>query len=68
MDPWQSFWRSPAFGWRSIFSARLPSWRAAHRAAAVDLLKKSIFNLGVHAMEPLLGTLRSFLISGDLCF
>jgi hypothetical protein len=41
---------------------------AVHSAAAVALLKKSIFNLSVDAMEPLLGSLGSFLISSDLRF
>jgi hypothetical protein len=40
--------------------------RAIHRAAAIALLKKSIFNLRVDPMEPPLGTLGSLLISGDL--
>ena len=36
--------------------------------AVVTLSEKSIFNLRVNAMEPLLGTLGSFLISGNLRF
>jgi hypothetical protein len=34
---------------------------------AFSLRKKSLFNLSIDAMEPLLGPLCSFLISGDLC-
>jgi hypothetical protein len=41
---------------------------ATHRVPALILLKKSIFNLGIDAMELLLRTLGSLLISGDLCF
>jgi hypothetical protein len=39
-----------------------------HAAAPVVLPQKSIFNLRVYAMEPLLRTLGSFLISGNLRF
>jgi hypothetical protein len=41
---------------------------AIHSAAAIALLKKSIFNLSVDAMEPSLSPLGSFLISSDLRF
>jgi hypothetical protein len=41
--------------------------RATHRATAVTLLKKSVFNLRIDPMEPLLSSLGSFLIGGDLC-
>ena len=63
----QAFWVRP------IFSARPPcilrSLRyAIHSAAAIALLKKSIFNLSVDPMEPSLSPLGSFLISGDLRF
>jgi hypothetical protein len=34
---------------------------------AFSLRKKSLFNFSIDAMEPLLGALCSFLISGDLC-
>jgi hypothetical protein len=34
---------------------------------AFSLRKKSFFNFSIDAMEPLLGPLCSFLISGDLC-
>ena len=44
-----------------------PLWCAAHRSAAIALLKKSIFNLRVDAMKPLLGPVGSFAISGDFC-
>jgi hypothetical protein len=39
--------------------------RAVHRTAGIALLKKSIFDLAVDAMEPLLGALGSLLISGE---
>jgi len=39
-----------------------------HAAAPVILPQKSLFNLSVDAMEPLLGPVGSFLISSDLCF
>jgi hypothetical protein len=42
--------------------------RTVHRAGFIALLKKSIFNLRVNTVEPLLGPLRSLLISSDLCF
>jgi hypothetical protein len=45
-----------------------PLRRTVHRAGAIALRKKSNFNFGVDAMEPLLGPVRSLLISGDLCF
>ena len=44
-----------------------PLRRAIHSAAAIALPKKSIFNFRV-TMEPLLRTLRFFLISSDLRF
>jgi hypothetical protein len=34
---------------------------------AFSLRKKSLFNLSIDAMKPLLGALGSFLIPGDLC-
>ena len=54
------------------WSARPPGvlWplrRTVHRTRVIALLKKSIFNFGIDAMEPLLGPRRSFLISGGLC-
>jgi hypothetical protein len=48
--------------------ALLPLRRATRRTTAVALLKKSVFNLRVDAMEPMLGALDPLLISGDLCF
>jgi hypothetical protein len=44
-----------------------PLRRATHRVAAVALLKKSIFNLRIDPMQPLLGALGSFLIGSDFC-
>jgi hypothetical protein len=43
--------------------------RALWCAVAVIILsEKSILNLRIDAMEPLLGALGSFLIGGDICF
>jgi hypothetical protein len=39
--------------------------RAVHRAPRVALLEKSVFNLRIDTMEPLLGALGSLLISGE---
>jgi hypothetical protein len=39
-----------------------------HTAAPVILPQKSILNLRVNAMEPVLGPIGSFLASGKLCF
>jgi hypothetical protein len=54
----------------STQAARIPGplRRATHRVVAVALLKKSIFNLRIDPMEPLLGALGSFLTSGDFCY
>jgi hypothetical protein len=37
-------------------------------AAVITLSEKSIFNLRVNTVEPLLGTLGSFLVGGDFRF
>ena len=63
----------PRLSDRLLGSARPPCilWplrRTVHRARTIALRKKSIFNFGVDAMEPLLGPGRSLLISGDLRF
>ena len=57
---------------RTIWSARPPGVLrplrcAAHPTMGFSLRKKWVFNLSIDAMEPLLGPLCSFLISGDLC-
>jgi hypothetical protein len=39
-----------------------------HAAAPVILPQKSIFDLGINAMEPLLGPISSFLISSEFFF
>jgi hypothetical protein len=42
--------------------------RAVHGATGITRLQKSVFNLGVNPMKPLLGTFGSFLTSGDFRF
>ena len=42
------------------------SRRPLHAAAPVILSQKSIFNLCVNAMEPLLGSVYSFLVNCEL--
>ena len=42
--------------------------RATHRATVVALAKKSVFNLRINTMEPLLGPLGSLLVGGDFRF
>jgi hypothetical protein len=45
-----------------------PLRRAAHRAPAVALMKKSVLDPRVDPMDPLLGTFGSLLMGGDFCF
>ena len=39
-----------------------------HRATAVTLMQKSVFNLGIDTMKPRLGKLGSFLVGGYFRF
>ena len=42
-------------------------WALRHAATAIPLPQKSIFDLRVNAMEPLLSSLGFLLIGGDFC-
>ena len=59
---------SPRLGFLIIQIDVLCSAPLRHASPAVGLLKKSVFNLGVDAMQPLLRPVGFLPISIDFCF